>query len=257
MSRQLLFGALILAFLPLGAQAECTPEQKARMIKEDVPEETVERVCGDTKAAGEVGDDSKGASGVKSVGTDKVTEAEEGDEFRRFVIGWHSMVSGYHSTVSYSDGIYYYDAEMDYTGDGSGFYARINLNDNFALQGSQYSGTLTNDYSSASTSFSGQTAHLLWGGNFGYEGGNAYLGIGTFREKWDVSVSQDSFSGMSYLIGLSYKWEYLTLATEFASRSTGDYASYFEELYRDSGASSVSSSNNSAFTFHFKAGIPF
>jgi hypothetical protein len=250
MSRQLLFGALILALLPLGAQAECTPEQKARMIKEDVPDETIEKICGDTKAAGAESQDSRNTAGGSG--------ADDDGESRHFVVGIHSMASGYSWETTYEDDLYYYSSEDSFTGSASGLYGRASFNDNFAIQASSYSGDVTDDYSDGTTSMSGVAAHLLLGGGLAHTGGNAYIGGGFFREKWDeVTVSTDTFSGLSLIAGLGYTWEYFHISTDITIRDTSDYDKFAKEALQDQGYYNINNDQTSVFTFHLRAGIPF
>ncbi|TKB47152.1 outer membrane beta-barrel protein [Thalassotalea mangrovi] len=60
------------------------------------------------------------------------------------------------------------------------------------------------------------------------EGFKAYIGGGVYRETWEVSSFDETFSGFQLNGGIGYHWPSVTLDLTLGIRSTGEYEDFAE-----------------------------
>lgn len=219
--------------------ADCTEEQKARMIANDVSQETIDKICGDggkeeekTKKKSSDGSNvnitienkSESTSNPTTTATAspsqgkfaKVDNSDGDDSFKHNTLGggYYQLIQSYEvSWTEYGD---YYTTYTEtntntYTG-LSAFYQRA-LNRYFAVSGWLYdlSGTENSD-----ATVSGYDAFAWLGGNFGYPGWNLAGGLGIYSENWE----DESYSSVTMGAKLSYKWKDWSIRYVAALRST-------------------------------------
>ena len=278
------------------AAAECTDEQRARMIQNDIPQEKIDELCGQPSEERErrieininntninrnaPGGDSQPQPQPETAvaaaeAEEQAAPAEEGT-FKPWVIGVQGSGLRYGTKdlirTGFSDSDHdddddddddeshdgavtaatsaTSDGDVQYDGAMKGAFARANFTDNWAVQGSYYRGGLSGD--GGSVDVSGYTGHLLLGANFGYTGGNAYLGVGGFREDWSGWAGDDTrHQGMSGLVGLEYKWDHYMVAVEGSYRKPKSYGDALAEQH------GVDSADVSAVTATAKFGFRF
>lgn len=270
------------------AAAECTDEQRARMIQNDIPQEKIDEICGKpsderqrrieininntniNRNDPDDGPDKGEPIPVPEAGPEETSDPAETARsrdkgpFKPWVVGVQGggLRYGTQDLIGLGDDDeededeeehedHHGGEDVQYDGAVKGAFARANFSDNWAMQGSYYRGSLGGD-ADGSLDVSGYTGHLLLGANFGYTGGNAYVGLGGFREDWSGWAGGDTrHQGMSGLVGLEYKWDHYLVAVEGSYR---DPESYGDALAEQHG---VSSSDVSAYTATAKFGFRF
>lgn len=272
------------------AAAECTDEQRARMIRSDISEEKIAEICGDNPEDRQrhieinvnntninrnaPGNGSTPAEALQVA--DETTRSTDRGSFKPVVVGIQgsNLRYGTKSLFGFGDGDEDDDHDDDdhdddghddddhvagngeedlqYDGAMKGAFARVSFTENWAVQGSYYRGKLNSGDANGSTEVNGYTGHLLLGSNFGYSGGNAYLGVGGFKEEWSGwPDGNTSHQGLSGLVGLEYKWDHVMVAVEGAYRQPDSFGDALAERH------SISSSDVSAYTATAKIGFRF
>jgi hypothetical protein len=212
------------------------------MIKNDVPQDTIDKLCADEgndeqkETQGKNGtenninikintnsestSESTSESSSEADSNTKDGNSEKANRIKKNIlsVGSYALTQKY-TYYTYTYGSYYtYTTKVSKsnTYSGANISYQRNLNEYFAINLKSYS------VSDSYNDISGVTGTLWWGANFGYKGWNVALGLGGYTEEW----SNGSYTGTEIGLRLAYKWEDLALSLEGLARTTSEQEDY-------------------------------